>query len=429
MSLQNCIATATEAETKELQDSTVDSRFQEQRNHMEMILKLLYKFSARVMNSKTNAPHKNVDALLDKRPVELEEFRNYVFRLLPLTESGVSRPIKARLLRANLTRRNRFDIYLKRCLHESPDSDELAQLFYPLAQKDESRSDSATKSSGTKMLQRHDPKKGYPKYPPVSNAPFRCPYCAQLLDPLYSDPRNSKKWRAHLVEDLSPYVCVYAQCGQPDVMYTTADEWRKHLRGHHSETHWLCDTCWLDSDNPSAFEFPKEEDYRLHLDSDHHGEFNVEDLPLIIELSRRTLVPAVRCPLCPGTAPLLHPETDKHITEHLHSFALKAMFWKPILHPDLPKTEYTALGSVAKSIPAAFGPIKRSPMDLAEPNPDLLRRFMGRSGRFISESQPSGRVSGIETRVLDSTNASANAEDPLERETEAQLSRDEDPNI
>ncbi|KAH7247834.1 hypothetical protein B0J15DRAFT_64751 [Fusarium solani] len=111
-------------------------------------------------------------------------------------------------------------------------------------------------------------------------------------------------------------------------MYVTTLEWKKHIRERHSRAQWVCDPCWLDSESPEEFEFDTEEEWHTHTLTKHEDEVEEDDLPDLAELSQRTGVPPIACPLCYEDASLRNPETDKHLAEHLHSFALQALPWE-----------------------------------------------------------------------------------------------------
>ncbi|KAJ3462143.1 hypothetical protein MRS44_010696 [Fusarium solani] len=290
-------------------------------------------------------------------------------------------PVQSRLIQANLVRRNRFDLYLARYHRKmpvqkgpqlprvqaatvtiippkespapAPSQSQVSQTsskrderipIQPLGIEGSQRSSqSATKIGSFVMPQRpQEPKarsvstklsqgvlkQDYPKCPGTEGESFWCPYCAQLLDSSYSDSKKNKRWRGHVVEDLSPYVCVYKDCDSPDAMYVTTLEWKKHIRERHSRAQWICDPCWLDSECPEEFQFDTEEEWHKHTLTEHEDEVEEDDLPDLAELSQRTGVPPIACPLCYEDASLRNPETDKHLAEHLHSFALQALPWE-----------------------------------------------------------------------------------------------------
>ncbi|KAK7973459.1 hypothetical protein PG988_007593 [Apiospora saccharicola] len=182
-------------------------------------------------------------------------------------------------------------------------------------------------------------KQDYPKCPCDEGSAFWCPYCSQPLDASYSDRKKDKRWRyvwsflpsnttylivpsGHVTDDLSPYVCIYEDCDMPDVMYLSTDQWKAHLAKSHSAFRWICDTCWLESDNRSEFEFDAEEAWVNHLAAEHEGEFEDEDLDDLAEASRRSVIPPVSCPLCHDASPpciLLRMGTLRSICTPLRS--------------------------------------------------------------------------------------------------------------
>lgn len=151
----------------------------------------------------------------------------------------------------------------------------------------------------------------------------------------------------HLAEDLSPYVCIYPHCDTSDAMYVTTDDWKKHMKESHSVCRWICDACWFDSDEPTQFQYESEQAWLDHIKTQHEDAFEDDDLPDLAEESQRTALPPVQCPLCHGHTPLLNPETDKHIAEHLHSFSLQALPWE-IIGPD--QDTQASVGSTAHQV-------------------------------------------------------------------------------
>ncbi|KAI3571003.1 hypothetical protein IWW34DRAFT_812082 [Fusarium oxysporum f. sp. albedinis] len=51
---------------------------------------------------------------------------------------------------------------------------------------------------------------------------------------------ESNKPRAHVVQDLCPYICIFEDCESPDKMYASTYEWMSHLAKCHSTTEWVC---------------------------------------------------------------------------------------------------------------------------------------------------------------------------------------------
>ncbi|KAH6887068.1 hypothetical protein B0T10DRAFT_575574 [Thelonectria olida] len=77
----------------------------------------------------------------------------------------------------------------------------------------------STKSAATRMSARIE-HLDYPKCP-GDDGPFECPLCPEILP---EDYNQKKRWRAHVAQDLNPYVCVFDDCPHPDEMYTSTYE-------------------------------------------------------------------------------------------------------------------------------------------------------------------------------------------------------------
>ncbi|ETS77447.1 hypothetical protein PFICI_11321 [Pestalotiopsis fici W106-1] len=370
------------------------SRLEETMDYIRSNIDYLLRLSAAIRKSGTKFRHKHVDELLGDGKVDLREFGDYLRNLILFvpTQFAVGNahqayleyprrlgPIQERLIQANLVRRNRFDHYYKMSLKEdamsliagdsrdqgsspprkvqksigafsvdrSAISSRTATEIGTFVMPEKPRSHQ-TKSSSSRVS-RSVLKQDYPRCP-VTGKDFWCPFCAQPLDSSYSDPKKNMKWRydlklnpdisclttisGHVSEDLSPYTCIYPDCDQADAMYVTTDEWRKHLKSCHSMSRWICDICWLESSSPGDFEFDEEGKWREHSLSCHSGEISVQDLDDIAEESKRAVVPSIACPLCYDSTVLLQPDADKHIANHLHSFALQALPWTATVPDD-----------------------------------------------------------------------------------------------
>ena len=115
-----------------------------------------------------------------------------------------------------------------------------------------------------------------------------------------------------------------------------------HLEKCHRAPLWICQPCWRGSEDRSQFEFAHEDEWQCHMQSKHRGQYKEDNLIAIAKASLRKAVPPIACPLCHDQTTLLQPERDKHIAEHLHSFAFEALPWESIGPDDDTKT---SLGS------------------------------------------------------------------------------------
>lgn len=114
---------------------------------------------------------------------------------------------------------------------------------------------------------------------------------------------KSEQVRSQRFKNLEPYVCISESCTDPFVSFKSFTAWREHMenvhtlewaRQVHKPTVWYCD-----EDAHEYCEFINKDDFRQHLDSEHHGEYT--DNKYTRKLSRNTMsVPRARniCPLC-----------------------------------------------------------------------------------------------------------------------------------
>ncbi|KXX82513.1 Serine/threonine-protein phosphatase 6 regulatory ankyrin repeat subunit B [Madurella mycetomatis] len=140
-------------------------------------------------------------------------------------------------------------------------------------------------SSVASKLTRTGQHQDYPKSSVLENSP-QCPYCGFVLDLEYA--KDEKKW---------------------------------HI------TRWSCSQCSSDLDGEDEIAFATASDYQAHILENHSGLFAPEELPVLLDLSERTMIELVSCPLCLNDRNLVHLEEDDHVATHLHSFSLRALPW------------------------------------------------------------------------------------------------------
>ncbi|KAK2800230.1 hypothetical protein FQN50_008194 [Emmonsiellopsis sp. PD_5] len=174
-------------------------------------------------------------------------------------------------------------------------------------------------------------KVAYPKAPEVllGQIAFRCP-CCQLTLPISNS--RGVRWKKHLREDILPYTCVLEDCPQPHRLYTSREEWVKHMEADHiGSQHWVCFACT--SMQPTKF--TEEQDFVHHLQSDHRDHISPDQISFVVEESACTEPPTVSsCPLCPPPppSPSFDVEIDAgsllyHVAQHIHSFSLYSLPW------------------------------------------------------------------------------------------------------
>ncbi|KAF5249275.1 hypothetical protein FANTH_5356 [Fusarium anthophilum] len=162
---------------------------------------------------------------------------------------------------------------------------------------------------------------------PAKKGSFQCPYCVQVLTEDYA---TKSRWRGHVAQDLNPYSCIYHDCPDSHNLYTTKEEWINHIRNKHKTERWACDECIFESDHDDEFIFDSQESWANHMRSRHSC--SEDRLTLLSSMSKRELNELVQCPLCKRPCGYSRPDQDDHISEHLHSWALRALPWD--LNPD-----------------------------------------------------------------------------------------------
>ncbi|KAK2480384.1 hypothetical protein H9L39_07952 [Fusarium oxysporum f. sp. albedinis] len=192
----------------------------------------------------------------------------------------------------------------------------------------------------------------------ANREPFPCSYCPLILPHTYTD---NARWRAHVVQDLCPYVCIFEDCESPDKMYASTYEWMSHLAKCHSTTEWVCVSCSKlqrsSGNGTSTVSFNDPMDLGKHI-SAFHQDVASDDTELLIQAGKLPAgIQRIACPLCrrglvtnetnaDGNQGLVHSsnrvqevglrqlEEDEHIATHIHEFALHAFPW-----PNETKTE------------------------------------------------------------------------------------------
>lgn len=138
--------------------------------------------------------------------------------------------------------------------------------------------------------------------------------------------------RAHVVQDLLPYVCFVDDCETPFEMYLTAESLLAHMIAKHSCTRWTCDYCTTgtqtsdDANDGKAFEFTTDKAWQEHMEQFHSKLVPSDKRSMLVELNRRQMIGPLACPLCDTfKMESLDTKIDDHILQHLHEFALWAL--------------------------------------------------------------------------------------------------------
>ncbi|OCL08633.1 hypothetical protein AOQ84DRAFT_292735, partial [Glonium stellatum] len=120
--------------------------------------------------------------------------------------------------------------------------------------------------------------------------------------------------RAHLLHDLRPYICTYEDCGNPDQLYDTRQDWIQHENSLHRRV-FRC------PEHPDQT-FPNLDGYRRHLHDAHVSNSDEISATIINYVSESILTSPDRCcPICTLSLATAR-ELQSHIALHLKRFSL-----------------------------------------------------------------------------------------------------------
>ncbi|KAH6981610.1 hypothetical protein BKA56DRAFT_731124 [Ilyonectria sp. MPI-CAGE-AT-0026] len=143
-----------------------------------------------------------------------------------------------------------------------------------------------------------------------------CPYCLYALPA--QEMFDERKWHNHVKNDLDPYVCLFEDCDQPDLIYNHSDEWLNHLHQHAKV--WRC------SSHRELGSFSTREEYIIHMRVAHITKLSDTQLRFLANRNTRKtgkLFPT--CPLCGQDETEVDGRVEDHIAGHLRSLALKSL--------------------------------------------------------------------------------------------------------
>ncbi|KAK6510262.1 hypothetical protein TWF481_004979 [Arthrobotrys musiformis] len=151
---------------------------------------------------------------------------------------------------------------------------------------------------------------------------FVCPYCCTK-----KEIKSDAEWKAHVLQDLQPYVCTFPNCEFRDLFFETKEQWFQHEQAKH-RINWFCNT-------KSHSRFKTKAEFRSHMTKKHSHDVKFDDLePEMI--SKLFAIPAN--PTDPGICTLCMEEVqnpEAHVSQHLEMLALFA-----IPRQDFPEGRY-----------------------------------------------------------------------------------------
>ncbi|CBY01168.1 hypothetical protein LEMA_P022980.1 [Plenodomus lingam JN3] len=144
---------------------------------------------------------------------------------------------------------------------------------------------------------------------------FECPYCYIICPARYG---RGRAWRTHILQDLQPYCCTYANCDRSERLFRSRREWIEHEASHRKV--WRC------PEHPDAV-YKSESGLEGHLRREHLASFPESQLPTIVKVGETTTVDVRKsCPICFAPA-----DTDglgdfqSHVANHLERMATFAL--------------------------------------------------------------------------------------------------------
>lgn len=124
--------------------------------------------------------------------------------------------------------------------------------------------------------------------------------------------------RNHVKNDLDPYVCLFEDCEEAELLYNHSDKWLSHLHQHSKL--WRC------SSHRELGPFFTREDYIRHIRETHNT--NLSDIQLRV-LAKKNARKAMKlfssCPMCGKDVTEVDGPLEDHITDHLISLALESL--------------------------------------------------------------------------------------------------------
>lgn len=144
---------------------------------------------------------------------------------------------------------------------------------------------------------------------------FECPFCYIICPARYG---RGRAWRTHILQDLQPYVCTYADCASSEQLFRSRREWAEHEANHRKA--WRCP-------EHSAAVYRTPSGLEAHLIQEHVDSFPKDQLTTIVKVGETTTIDErQKCPIC--HAPIDGEELGdfhNHIAHHLERIATFAL--------------------------------------------------------------------------------------------------------
>jgi len=178
-----------------------------------------------------------------------------------------------------------------------------------------------------------------------------CPYCCLVLPAkTFSTQKRAKRWERHILEDLQPYICLFANCSVPGRTYSSFTAWQAHLGRPHYHS-WRCSMHPEDSHGDAGgggkpFTFDTLSKLQRHLKA-FHPDLNpstaagdsLNHAPQLAELPEWCFVCLEQTP-----SPAV---LQQHVAKHLKNIFILALPWRDDLADDEALASDGLIGSAA----------------------------------------------------------------------------------
>ncbi|KAM4063741.1 ankyrin repeats (3 copies) domain-containing protein [Hirsutella rhossiliensis] len=137
---------------------------------------------------------------------------------------------------------------------------------------------------------------------------FTCQYC-WVVCPVRD--AKGKCWREHILQDLQPYLCTYADCQEPLTMYASRKTWLDHEAQAHRKV-WRC--------FEHIYPFKSKGALKHHLEMEHRtlGKAQIQG---IVDLGQATVKDErTTCPFCLSKGPF-QKDLANHMAHHMEKLA------------------------------------------------------------------------------------------------------------
>lgn len=144
---------------------------------------------------------------------------------------------------------------------------------------------------------------------------FECPYCYIICPARYA---RGRAWRTHLLQDLQPYSCTYADCANSEQLFRSRREWVEHEANHRRV--WRC------PEHPAAI-YKSPEGLENHLRQEHLDSIPQSQVSTVVKVGEASTTDTRReCPICLVSADLEGlGDFQNHIANHLERIATFAL--------------------------------------------------------------------------------------------------------